>query len=567
MPVVTLAIAVTVITALVLLCVATIWIARLRHHSHENDAKIRALEGNLAESALRHDALQKELQAAAVKLAEAHDLVEGSKRLKATFLTNINHELRTPINLIVGFSEAMLSPMKADQIPGAYWSDLSVINRNARYLQALIENVLSASQVEEGQVVPIKEAVDPCVVINEAIDLVRDLIASKGLTLQVDVPDQLPTMWLDKVRIRHVLLDLLSNAVRFTEQGTVTLKAESNDGALHIVVHDTGEGIPREQLETIFEEYRQAANTPYRSSGGLGLGLALCKQFVQLHHGQIRAESSGIPGEGSTFIVQLPLESVDFPVQGGAQNALYADADHKNQQETLIVLDEDPNILELFKLNMPDFKVVGVTTIEEATAHLRSTPAKALIVSSVSAHSEIPTLTQSLARPISVITCSLSSSRHLMEMEGIAGFLVKPVTYHTLKAALDNLGRPIKNVLIIDDNREVVRMFARMLKAMPQNYQIWQAYGGREGLAVLREAQPDVIILDLLMPDIDGLTFTQFLRADPRLVDIPVLLASAQGDPDIIAPTSNNRISLMHINSLRPVELVRYIQSMIKLLN
>ena len=245
MPVVTLAIAVTVITALVLLCVATIWIARLRHHSHENDAKIRALEGNLAESALRHDALQKELQAAAVKLAEAHDLVEGSKRLKATFLTNINHELRTPINLIVGFSEAMLSPMKADQIPGAYWSDLSVINRNARYLQALIENVLSASQVEEGQVVPIKEAVDPCVVINEAIELVRDLIASKGLTLQVDVPDQLPTMWLDRVRIRHVLLDLLSNAVRFTEQGTVTLKAESIDGALHIVVHDTGEGISR----------------------------------------------------------------------------------------------------------------------------------------------------------------------------------------------------------------------------------------------------------------------------------------------------------------------------------
>src|SRR5439155_22255549 len=123
-------------------------------------------------------------------------------------------------------------------------------------------------------------------------------------------------------------------------------------------------------------------------------------------------------GEGSTFIVQLPLEHGDFPVPVVAQNALYADADHMNQQETLIVLDEDPNILELFKLNMPDFKMVGVSTIEEATALLRSTPAKALIVSSVSAHSEIPTLTQSLARPISVITCSLSSSRHLMEMEG-----------------------------------------------------------------------------------------------------------------------------------------------------
>src|SRR5450432_1629626 len=379
-------------------------------------------------------------------------------------------------------------------------------------------------------------------------------------------------MWLDKVRIRHVLLDLLSNAMRFTEQGTVTLRAENLHDALQITVQDTGAGIPHDELETIFEEYRQAANAPYQSSGGLGLGLALCKQFVQLHHGQIRAESSGIQGEGSLFIVRLPLEPADFGAgtlqQDSSPSATPQIEDaQKQERETIIVLDEDPNIIEFFKFHMTEFKVIGVTNIEEAANHLKSAPAKALIVSSVRAHSEIPTLTQNLARPISVITCSLSSSRHLMEMDGIAGFLVKPVTYHTLNAALEKLARPIKNVLVIDDNREVVRMFARMLAAMPQNYQIWQAYGGREGLAVLRDAQPDVIILDLLMPDIDGLTFIQFLRADPRLFDIPVLLASAQGDPDIIAPTSNNRISLMHMSSLRPVEFVRYIQSMIKLLN
>src|SRR5258708_1284927 len=249
-----------------------------------------------------------ELGLANIQLRHAYGAAEDARRLKALFAANVSHEFRTPINLIVGFSEMIVSAPHAygEPLPQAYGSDLQTVYECAKHLQGLISDVLDISQVEHGYMTIAKEHCNPRQTILEAANLVRDLIEHAGLAFNLSVPDDLPLMWIDRTRIRQILLNLLGNAVRFTSVGSISLRVTTDPQQLTITINDTGIGVRSEDISHVFDEFYQADAVDYKRSEGSGLGLTLSKQFVGLHGGSLSVESSGIVGEGSTFTVRLP---------------------------------------------------------------------------------------------------------------------------------------------------------------------------------------------------------------------------------------------------------------------
>src|SRR5712692_9772667 len=264
------------------------------------------------------------------QLRYARHVAEEARILKARFAANVSHELRTPINLIVGFAEMIVLGSRAYNapLPSAYSADINAIFRNAKHLQGLINDVLDVSQIEAGQLAVGKEEIDPRLVVLDTGELMRDMITSRNLEFKVVVPDRLPPMRLDRIRIRQVILNLLSNAVRFTDTGTITLAAQLDASHLYISVTDTGIGIRQEDLDRVFEEFQQLDNSLSRRHGGSGLGLTLSKQFVELHGGQLSVESGGV-GQGTTFTATLPLDiSRVTPLIGSYRTRSVVETDH-----------------------------------------------------------------------------------------------------------------------------------------------------------------------------------------------------------------------------------------------
>ncbi|MBA3874905.1 MAG: hypothetical protein H0X30_37740, partial [Anaerolineae bacterium] len=324
----------------------------------------------LAQRTKMLDEATQNLQYANSQLRDARRTAETARRLKAQFAANVSHELRTPINLITGFSEMIVSSPTSygAALPMSYWSDINTIYRNARHLQSLINDILDVSQIEAGQMAIVKEEIDLSTILNEAADMLRDQIQNKGLSLNLNLTHDLPILWLDRVRIRQVIINLLGNALRFTSDGFVAINASLKDNHVVITVADSGTGIPIEELDRVFEEFHQIDNSLSRQHTGSGLGLTLSKRFVEMHGGQIWVESEGQEGSGSQFYISLPVED-SIAAQSmvlGQQNL-----DEKKMRH-FIVMDDDPIVLQLFERYVTKHKTINVTDITQVTGALGS---------------------------------------------------------------------------------------------------------------------------------------------------------------------------------------------------
>ncbi|MCY3796936.1 MAG: HAMP domain-containing sensor histidine kinase, partial [Chloroflexi bacterium] len=250
----------------------------------------------------------------------AHDLrhqADEARRAKEQFVANVSHELRTPLNMIIGFSEmALNSPETYGRpIPQTLLADLEIVLRNSQHLSSLIDDVLDLSQIEAGQMALMKEGAALGEIVDEAVTAVRPLFNSKGLTLRRDIPLNLPALYCDRVRIRQVLLNLLSNAGRFTERGGVQVCARREEQAIIVSVADTGPGIVAEEMEEIFKPFQQIDGSVQSHWAGSGLGLSVSKHFVELHKGRMWLESE--PEQGATFYFRLPIEESISPATDG----------------------------------------------------------------------------------------------------------------------------------------------------------------------------------------------------------------------------------------------------------
>jgi signal transduction histidine kinase/CheY-like chemotaxis protein len=516
------------------------------HEVREHRAQLMQITEALQET--RQNLEQSNIQLRHISLA-----AEEARRLKAEFAANVSHELRTPINLIVGFAEIIIAGPRSygEPLPSAYWRDINTIYRNAKHLQNLINDVLDISQIEAGRMAVLKELTNPRDVILEAIALVRESIDADGLHFDLDMPAELPKAWLDRLRIRQVILNLLGNSLRFTDTGSIGLRAFVESRSLRICVWDTGIGIPSEELDRVFEEFHQVEGSLSRQRGGSGLGLTLSKQFIELHGGRMWIESQGVAGEGSRFWITLPLEST--PTIPAEMSRVIPPGDAPRY---FVLLDEDPTIAQLFERHTLKHHAVTAKSSADANALIANIFPSALVIDQNQP-------TDSLVPKVPIIRCSMPSSQRYIQTLGIVRYLPKPVTPETLQDLIMALPQPIKTILVVDDDQDMVRLYEFILKKLSPILQIRKAYGGVEALDIMRQAPPDVVILDMMMGDMSGDAVVAEMKLSPVLVHVPVVLTSAFDISEVVTRGTRGQIALDKPGGFQPAELVRCVEALI----
>ncbi len=505
----------------------------LLEQARDSQVRLKETLADLAEANLQLTRLDRTVQG----LRQA---AEEARRAKEEFVANVSHELRTPLNMIIGFTELIVQTphVYGSRIPQNLLADLDVILRNSQHLSRLIDDVLDLSQVETGQVVLVKERVLLHEVIAAAVTAVHPLFASKGLSLEMDVPQDLPGILCDPTRIRQVVLNLLSNAGRFTERGGVRIRAWQEGGSIMVSVADTGPGISPDAVSKVFEPFQQLDASIRRRYGGSGLGLSISKRFIELHQGQIWLESE--EGRGTTFFFSLPIDP-PTPVESRPSRWInpYLQYEERIRPSRVsapvlrprFVVSESGDVLQrLLSRYVGNAEVAATEDLQQALQEALHTPARALLINDVSVGEALGRLDEAggPANGTPVIICSVPGIHEVAVGMGATDYLVKPVLREALLAAMDRLPMRGKTVLIVDDEPQALRLFRRMLLSSERGYRILTASDGQSALEVLHEQPADVILLDLVMSGMDGFQFLAVKRQDPALQDIPTILISAR---------------------------------------
>ncbi len=494
---------------------------------------------------------------------------EEARRAKEQFVANVSHELRTPLNMIIGFSEMILQAPETygSGLPPALLADLAVIQRNSQHLSGLIDDVLDLSQVEAGRMALSKERVALPEIIQAATAAVRPLYQSKGLCLQAEVPADLPAVLCDRTRIREVVLNLLSNAGRFAERGGVRLQARHEGQDIVISVADTGPGIAAEDMDKIFRPFQQLDGSLRRRHGGSGLGLSISRSFVELHGGRMWFESE--KGRGTTFYFSLP---VDPPAPDEAPVSRwfspywhYEERTHRSLapaaavRPRLVVCEAGDSLARLLKRYLGDAEIVPAASLEEAVQELARVPAQALLVNDVATSGVLARLGPAgLPYGTPAIVCSVPGANEAAGALGAADYLVKPISREALLAALDRLPSPPQTILVVDDEPEAVQLYWRMLRSAERGYRVLTAGDGRQALEILRQERPDAILLDLVMPEVDGFQVLEACSQDAALRGIQAVLTSAR-DP-AGQPVVTNTLTITRGDGLSVPQLLACIE-------
>lgn len=483
--------------------------------------ELRSVVRSLEEAMYRIERINSELLVARreADVARAH---------KTRFVATVSHELRGPLNLILGFSRLMaLSPERyGEPLPNVYRADVATIYRNSRHLCDLVDDILDLSQIEAERLPLVKDRADlGNEVIQPAVEIVRPLAERKGLALTLQQVGDLPFVLADKVRLRQVVLNLLTNAVRFADRGEIVVRTERQADRVLVSVRDSGLGIDPEQLPKLFQEFTQAQATERREAGGTGLGLAISKQLVELHGGQIWVESAR--GIGSTFFFTVPLPGADStlgkPVRTGPSGY-----QRSASRPCCLVVHENPNAARLLARYLEGYRVIGLPAAEHVASLVEEHHPMAIITTPKLA-SDIRLLLSECPYDVPLITCGMQARSSPAWADGVLGYLIKPIAPETLCAAVRGACSEERlTVLVVDDDPDAARLVESMLTPQPYCGRVLRAYSGEQALMVMAEIIPDVVLMDVVMPGLDGLQTVARMRSDQRLAQVPVVLISAR---------------------------------------
>ncbi|MGI6379470.1 MAG: ATP-binding protein [Anaerolineae bacterium] len=458
------------------------------------------------------------------ELAVARREAEEARSLKEQFVANVSHELRTPLNLVVGFAEMLY--LDPEGYEGVRWtpdlvSDIGELFRAAQHLQSLVNDILDLSRIDAARLPMFREMTSLPSVVSEALETMAPLLRQHGLTYALACEDGLPEVFVDRTRIRQVTLNLLNNAVRFTRQGGVRLSIERTDESLVVHVADTGVGIPADQLESLFQRFQQA-EAGVRSGGGAGLGLAISKQFVELHGGRIWADS--VEGQGSTFSFAIPLPGTSVAYTGLRLTG--APEPKRGAKSPVVVVDQDPGIADILRRYLGDRPVVTVPDMDEVDAQIEAHHPVMLVVNrppdaDPASWVDIPPgAAERYALP--VVRCSIPSGAWMREADSIDDCVSKPISLDMLRRVLGD--EPPASVLVVDDDRGFVSLIRRMLRALDYGGRVMMAYNGEDAVELARSFEPELILLDLVLPGIDGFGVASACRRldgeTPRIVAV-----------------------------------------------
>lgn len=470
------------------------------------------------------------------ELSTARDAALEAAAAKSLFLANVSHELRTPLNAIIGYSEILLE--ESDELDReTVVSDLRKIVASGRHLLNLVNDVLDLSKIEAGKMDVYSETFDIAAMIEEVVATIKPLTDENDNELVVEQEDGLGLMTSDLTKVRQVLFNLLSNAAKFTKAGTITLTAKRmpRDGQdwLVITVSDTGVGMTPDQLAKLFEYFSQADSSTARRFGGTGLGLALTQRFCRLLRGDICVESE--PDAGSTFIVELPLEGPKARFTEATVPVRAVPATAAGGHCTVLAIDDDPTVHDLLRrhLEADGFQVLSALNGEEGVAAARDRQPDIITLDVLMPHIDGWSILNTLKRDrelmdIPVVMLTIVDDKSLGFTLGASEYLVKPVSKAQLLSVVERFAGDdgARRVLIVEDDIETREVLRRFLAA--EDYDIVEAENGRAGLERLTQTRPDIIVLDLMMPEMDGFEFLEQLRRDSRWAEIPVIVVTAK---------------------------------------
>ncbi len=545
---------------------ALAWVWSGYQQAQHNELAARARQAELRRALKALDEATYRLERANYMLGLARDQAEEARRLKQQFAQTISHELRTPLNLIVGFTELMAHSPEyyGCPLPAAYQRDLSIVYRNARHLQTLVNDVLDLARIEAAQMGLLPEEIDPAVLVEEAVNTARSLVEARGLTLRLECEPNLPRLWVDPTRIRQVLFNLLNNAARFTERGSVTVSVRRQGDAIVFAVADTGVGIAADDLPRLFEEFRQVDSTTRRRHEGAGLGLAISKRFVELHGGRIWVES--VVGQGSTFSFSLPLRARALALGGDLVVASTTRVSEINTADrVLLVVTPSPAAGALLARYLRGCRTVVARDLEQGQHLARQLTPQAVILDAASVTPPIPLdqLGSAWGTPGAwFMSCPLPGEEPMRQRLAVDGYLIKPVSRQGLWDVLRQFGEEIDHILVVDDDRDFVRLMGRLLDNPIRRYQVISAYSGQEGLELLRYRRPDLLLLDLMLPDMSGVEVIERVRATPLGQHLPIVVVSAQDEMNTLEAL-RGEVKIVKADGFRPGEMVQWVQAIL----
>jgi signal transduction histidine kinase/CheY-like chemotaxis protein len=500
-------------TSIASLYTALTWYSAAQQHADDLLDQTRESRAQLAQTLKSLNIAYDNLHRIQQQLIYARQQADEARQMKERFAANISHELRTPLNLILGFSEIMVLRPEiygGDKFPSKLSRDLYQIYSSSRHLLEMIDDVLDLSHVELSGFSLNFEPTPLNSFIEESVEVLSNIFRDGRLTFTVHTAPTLPQLDIDRTRIRQVLMNLIGNAARFTDTGSVTLSVYSNELAVVFEVTDTGRGIPADKINYIFNEFYQVDYSLSRSHGGSGLGLAISKRFVEAHGGTIRVISE--EGKGSTFTFTLPRRVYEPqpPIE------THSEVDDR----VVVFIEDDPLVVSLLQRRLEPYQVVGICA-NDAEAAIKVHHPHLVIRNGMPGRCSPPMMID-----VPVVECSLWSSAWLSSRLGVHACLPKPFTIQQLAAQLSGLVA-VKTILVVDDDLGFVQMVQRSLETLSQDYRILRAYDGEQALLRVAESPPDLILLDLAMPNIDGFGVIERLQADKETQQIPIILITA----------------------------------------
>ncbi len=437
----------------------------------------------------------------------ARQAAENANELKSLFLSTVSHELRTPLSLIVGTIEIMQQEAQDLALPSEFHLDLRSIHTSAQHLQCLLADVLDLASSQAGELRLVCQPLDLGKVLQEVEVLTEPGAREKGLAWRAEIPQHLPLVWGDRTRLRQVALNLVNNAIKFTQRGEIALNVEVGEKEIAVVVNDTGLGIPLAEQDVIFDEFRQSKRTAQRGFGGMGLGLAISRRLVEMHGGKIGVYSSGEDGAGSTFFFSLPT----IPGSENKEETTHA------RTRTVLLLTErsDGGAPLLDHLARRGFQVeaLDINANADWLAQIALAPPAAVVLDLepdaeqgwelIGALKENP-----LTQDIPVVFYSLSTEENhgsILELD----YLTKPMSGSELEHALERRGlnrdecENDRMILVVDDEPLILDLHVRIVQSHLPGCRVLQTRNGREALELMERQRPDLVLLDLMMPELN----------------------------------------------------------------